>query len=53
MIAVLRELGALDELNNVIAPTVISPIQLIKNQGKTRKRARLPKTPDQQWLDKW
>lgn len=43
MIAVLRELNALDELNNFICPVEISPIQLAKMQGKKRQRARTPK----------
>jgi transcriptional regulator with XRE-family HTH domain len=55
MIAVLRELGELDELNHLIAPIVISPIQLAKMNGKQRQRARLPKNISNQekWVDKW
>lgn len=53
MIAVLRELKALDGINNFIAPVEISPIQLIKLKGKQRKRARLPKHQDQEWPDQW
>ncbi|WP_126454463.1 helix-turn-helix domain-containing protein [Sulfuriflexus mobilis] len=37
--AVLRELGALDDLNSFIPETSISPIQLAKMQGKVRERA--------------
>jgi putative transcriptional regulator len=39
LIAVLRELGALDHLNSFIPETSISPIQLAKMQGKGRVRA--------------
>lgn len=40
VIAVLRELGALDELNHFIPEISISPIELAKRQGKKRLRAR-------------
>ena len=55
MIAVLRELGELDELNNLIAPITISPIQLAKLNGKKRQRARLPKniSNQEEWVDRW
>jgi len=39
LIAVLRELGALDNLDNFIPSTSISPMQLAKQHGKTRIRA--------------
>jgi len=39
IIAVLRELGALDHLNSFIPEPSISPIQLAKMQGKGRERA--------------
>ena len=39
LIAVLRELSALDQLDNFIPETVISPLQLAKMQGKRRERA--------------
>jgi len=39
LIAVLRELGALDNLNSFIPEPSISPIQLAKMQGKVRERA--------------
>ena len=39
IIAVLRELAALDQLDNFIPETSISPIQLAKRQGKVRERA--------------
>jgi putative transcriptional regulator len=39
LIAVLRELGALDHLNSFIPEPSISPIQLAKMQGKERERA--------------
>jgi len=39
LIAVLRELGALDHLDCFIPETSISPMQLAKMQGKVRERA--------------
>lgn len=39
LIAVLRELGALDQLDSFIPEPSISPIQLAKMQGKGRERA--------------
>ena len=40
LIALLREFNALDEIDNLIKPTTISPLQLAKLQGKQPKRAR-------------
>ena len=39
IIAVLRELGALEHLDNFIPETSVSPMQLAKMQGKVRERA--------------
>ncbi len=39
LIAVLRELGTLDTLDNFIPEPAISPIQLARQQGKKRQRA--------------
>lgn len=39
LIAVLRELGALDDLDSFIPQISISPMQLAKMQGKSRQRA--------------
>ena len=39
LIAVLRELEALDHLDSFIPEITISPIQLAKMQGRVRKRA--------------
>ena len=39
LIAVLRELGALDQIDNFIPEPSISPLQLAKMQGKQRERA--------------
>jgi len=39
LIAVLRELGALEQLNSFIPQDTISPIELAKMQGRERKRA--------------
>lgn len=44
LIAVLRELKALDELDHFIKPIGISPLQLAKLKGKTRKRATRSQT---------
>ena len=54
LIAVLRELGALDQLDNFIPEISISPMQLAKMQGRVRKRAsgmRTKSTPadDSEW----
>ncbi len=52
LIAVLRELGALDQIDNFIPAISISPMQLAKMQGKVRERAsgerRKEKTKDEQ-----
>jgi len=48
LIAVLRELGALDHLDSFIPETSISPMQLAKMQGRVRERAsgrRLKNSP--------
>lgn len=39
LIAVLRELGALDHLDSFIPEASISPLQIAKMQGKVRERA--------------
>ena len=39
LIAVLRELGALEQLDSFIPPPTISPMQLVRRQGKPRERA--------------
>ena len=39
LIAVLRQLGALDQLDSFIPEPGISPLQLAKTQGKIRQRA--------------
>lgn len=39
IIAVLRELGALDQLDSFIPEAKVSPMQLAKMQGKARERA--------------
>jgi transcriptional regulator with XRE-family HTH domain len=39
VIAVLRELGALDQLDSFIPDDTISPLQLARMQGKPRERA--------------
>ncbi len=39
LIAVLRELEALDELEQFIQPFEVSPLQLAKQQGRKRQRA--------------
>jgi transcriptional regulator with XRE-family HTH domain len=54
LIAVLRELGGLQELVNGIPEPVVSPLQLARMQGKQRRRAsggRSRRTPqdDVEW----
>jgi transcriptional regulator with XRE-family HTH domain len=39
LIAVLRELGALDHLNSFIPLPSVSPLQLARRQGRERQRA--------------
>ncbi len=39
LIAVLRELGALDSFDSFIPPPPVSPLQLARQQGKKRQRA--------------
>ncbi len=54
LIAVLRELSALDHLDNFLPETSISPIQLAKMQGKVRERAsgeRLKNSPNDKSKD--
>ena len=50
VIAVLRELGALDQIDNFIPEPSISPLQLAKMHGKQRERAsgrrRRPRSED-------
>jgi transcriptional regulator with XRE-family HTH domain len=54
LIAVLRELGGLDQLDSFIPETLVSPLQLARMQGKRRERAsgaRAKKKPpgDVEW----
>ena len=53
LIAVLRELGTLEQLQHFVAQAPISPLQLAKMQGKQRERAsgRRRKQPpeDSEW----
>jgi putative transcriptional regulator len=39
LVAILRALSALDDIDRFIQPITISPLQLAKTQGKPRKRA--------------
>jgi len=54
LIAVFRELGVLETIDNFIPETIISPLQLAKQQGKKRQRAsgkriKRSKKEDVQW----
>ena len=54
LIAVLRELGALDGLDHFIPEVTISPLQLAKSKGKQRqrasgKRSQRPRKEDVSW----
>ncbi len=56
MIAVLRELSALDDLNSFLPDPGVSPLQLAKMQGKERVRASgkrlrstIKKSEDSEW----
>lgn len=46
LIAVLRELGALDALDKFIPEPLVSPLQLARRQGKKRQRASGPRGKD-------
>ena len=46
IIAVLRELGELEQLDQFIPEITISPLQLAKTQGKQRKRASGTRTTE-------
>jgi len=47
LIAIFRELQALDQLDQFIPEISISPIQLAKSQGKVRKRASGERVKDE------
>gem|GEM_PF-104487 len=53
VIAVLRELQALDELENLLPETQISPLQLARLQGKQRQRARGSRGQTTEGDDSW
>ncbi|MBV1776687.1 helix-turn-helix transcriptional regulator [Burkholderiaceae bacterium DAT-1] len=44
MIAIMRVLNLLDQLDRFLPPQPVSPVQLAKLQGKTRQRARRAST---------
>lgn len=46
LVIVLRELGELEKINNFVPKPPISPLQLAKLKGKTRKRASKPRSSD-------
>ena len=50
VIALLRELGAIENLDAFLPEIMISPIQILKMQGKIRRRASRmpPSTPKKQ-----
>lgn len=52
-IAVLREMNALDALDSFIPPVTISPIQLVKMQGKQRQRASGERVKDKPEDSEW
>ena len=50
LIAVLRELNALEELDGMVPAPTVSPLQLARRRGKPRQRAsgtRAKPTPDE------
>ena len=53
LIAVLRELDALAELDAFIPEIVISPIEILKTQGKQRKRASAGKPDKETEASEW
>ena len=48
LISVLRELGLLENLENLVPEAKISPLQLKKIQGKKRSRVRRLKSKDEE-----
>jgi transcriptional regulator with XRE-family HTH domain len=48
LIAVLRELGALDALDGFIPEPTVSPVQLARRQGRPRRRASGKHAPSPQ-----
>lgn len=53
MVAILQALDLTEQLNHFIAPQEISPIQLIKLQGKKRQRASGRKTDKDKEQSEW
>ncbi len=53
LIAVLRELGMLDDLSSFIPEVLVSPLQLAKAQGKKRQRASRSMSDVKQEKPKW
>lgn len=53
LIAVLRELDALDEINSFIPEIAISPIEVLKTQGKKRQRASTGKHDKESEASEW
>jgi len=53
LIAVLRELDALAELDAFIPEVELSPIEILKRQGKQRQRASGAKPDEQDVLSEW
>lgn len=53
LVAVLRELGALDQLDHLIPDVTVSPLQLAKRQGKVRERASGQRGQDDQGTMAW
>lgn len=53
LIAVLRELGALDQLDQFIPEITVSPLQLARSQGKQRQRASGSSPSDKSGESEW
>lgn len=53
LIAVLRELDALDQLDQFIPEITISPLQLARSQGKQRQRATSAPSSDKGGESEW
>lgn len=53
MIAVMRELNCLDDLQSLLPPPIVSPIQLARTQGRPRQRASGERQKKAQKPVKW
>ena len=53
LIAVLRQLGALEQLDSLLPESYFSPMQLVKMQGKVRERASGERSKSRKETPEW